>query len=285
MSDSLTHTRLDLSTPQGWVLFLAHHVPRRLVIFVHGFQGGAVRSWRDFPMVDQAEDWWQESDLLFVSYPSERENLTASASRLRRVLPDFYPHLPDGTLQISGFSVRPAQAGGYEELILVGHSLGGVVVRRALCDAAEDWLWRRAKGQGADRPTILDAKVRMFSPASAGFRPSGRLGLVRATPFWVVANAYLRRSSAFTDLQPASPVLRETRTRTEALLQGPHGDELGALGAEIVWANPDDVVLSERYTTDRPAVAADGTDHGSVCKPNQGYVLPWAFVKDGCEGI
>jgi hypothetical protein len=91
---------------------------------------------------------------------------------------------------------------------------------------------------------------------------------------------YLRRSSAFADLQPQSKILEATRRRTEKLVNDDQ-EEYGALRARIVWANPDDVVVTERYDTDHPDDSIDGTSHSSVCKPNEGYPLPWEFVETG----
>lgn len=278
-AEELTHSELRLLDRGGWVLFLAHQPAKRLVVFVHGFRGGPVASWRQFPLAGQRSDWWRTADLLFVGYASERDNILGVSNRLRQTLPEFYPSLPDELLGPGrGPLVRPP-SGKYEELVLAGHSLGGVIVRRLLCDAAEQWLAELEADPNAPRPPILDASVRLFSPASAGFRPGGSLGMLRALPLWTYINVYLRRSTAYTDLQPSSVFLRETKSRTEAVLVGSRASELKALRAEILWANPDEVVLTERYTSDRPDRSADDTTHRSVCKPDDAYELPWDFVE------
>ena len=263
----------------GWVLYLCNEQPRRLVVFVHGFRGG-VSSWQRFPDASEAGSWWAESDLLFIAYQSERENITGVSHRLRRLLPEFYPRLDPGFLTLDGAAVREPATDPYEELFLVGHSLGGVIVRRLLCDVAEGWLDALSVEPATPRPSLLDAEVRLFSPASAGFRPGGTLGLLSAGPLWYVLNMHLRRSSAFSDLQPSSMILAETRLRTEAILSSEHGSELSALRARILWANPDDVVLTERYRTDLVDDSADGTTHSTVCKPRHpAYTRPWRFVE------
>jgi pimeloyl-ACP methyl ester carboxylesterase len=275
----LTHSELRLLDRGNWVLFLAHQPPERLVVFVHGFRGGPVASWRQFQLGGQRSNWWRATDLLFVGYASERDTILGVSNRLRQALPDFYPYLPDELVEPSrGPAVRPTH-GKYEELVLVGHSLGGVVVRRLLCDAAEEWLGELETDPSTPRPPILDASLALFSPASAGFRPGGSLGMLRALPLWTYINVYLRRSTAYSDLQPSSVFLRETRRRTEAALAGNRSAELKGLRANILWANPDDVVLTERYSSDRPDRSADNTTHRSVCKPDAAYDLPWDFVE------
>jgi alpha-beta hydrolase superfamily lysophospholipase len=275
---SLPHVRIGIQDPAGWVFYASVHRPSRLIVFVHGFYGGAVDTWRDFP--DAQDPWWEASDLLFVGYDSFRDNIVGAASRLRRRLPDFYPHLPDRYLMAGSARVRSSSEDPYGELCVVGHSLGGVLLRRALCDAARHWETARETDEHAERPPILAADLRLFSPASAGFQASGWLGLLRASPAWAVVRLHLSRSSAFNDLQQDSIILRETRSRTEALV-GADRDRFSALRADVLWANPDEVVVTECYTTDRSEDCIDGQNHQSVCKPNWGYLEPWQFVATG----
>jgi pimeloyl-ACP methyl ester carboxylesterase len=270
--------RLRAPYPEGWVLFLSPAKATRLIVFVHGFMGDAVRSWRRFPDAAEAGEWWQESDLLFVGYDSVSDSIAGVAARLRRETPRFYPLLPDDLLEIDGTRLRPASAECYSELLLVGHSLGGVVVRLALCDTALGWI--EDGTVSVPRPPLLDAEVRLFSPASAGFRAAGWLGLVQACSLWKAVSMQLRRSSAYTDLQPGSQLLVETRRRTEELMVT-HDDQLKALRASILWASPDNVVLAERYDSDRLDDSVDGRTHRDVCKPQDDYQRPWRFVETG----
>jgi pimeloyl-ACP methyl ester carboxylesterase len=197
-------------------------------------------------------------------------------------MPSFYPTLPDALLEAGGVRLPEREENTqYEELILVGHSLGGVVIRRALIDSAEDWTQRLAQDAEAERPRILDGQVYLFSPATAGFRPAGWMGFLRSGPTWCLVEMQLRRSSAYSDLQLDSEVLRRTKQRTEAALASPKAADLDALRARILWANPDDVVVSDRYDTDFVDHFIDGPTHRSVCKPNARYEAPWRFVETG----
>lgn len=249
----------------------------RLVVFVHGFLGRSDQTWGDFLQLTSADEWWRRSDLLFVNYDSARDNITAVADRLRRYLPDFYP-LPHHALCVNGdIALRDDHSAPYGELIVVGHSLGGLVVRRATVDALQECLDQADETTAAHHP-LLDAQLRLFSPASAGFRPAGLLGLIRASGLWSGVELLLRQSSAFTDLQPGSHILVDTRRRTESLRGAPGAQ---ATRANIAWANPDNVVISERYDTDPVSHTVEGQSHTSVCKPTTKYDSPWTFVKTG----
>lgn len=278
-SERETHTPVPLTDPSGWVLHVSHAPEvKRLVVFVHGFMGNALGTWDEFPAGGSVRGWWRQADMLFVKYESTRDNINGVANRLRRNLEFFYPQLHAEVREIDGIKPRADVDTPYEELLLVGHSLGGVILRRSLADAAEDWEQRSTDDESATRPAILDGHVRLFSPAIGGFRAAGILGLLKATLSWSAVEMFVRRASAYTDLQPDSPTLARIRERTERLIQAGHE----SLRAHIVWANPDNVVLAERYDGDFVDDSWDETNHRSVCKPLQaGFPLPWDFVESG----
>jgi alpha-beta hydrolase superfamily lysophospholipase len=278
----ITHERRLLSDPAGWIACVSHTPPRRLVVFVHGFGGNGLKTWRRFSDSGSVSAWWRESDLLFVSYDSLRRTPVSVADTLRDELPRFFPQMPDDVRLPGGTSLRTA-AGRYEQLYLVGHSLGGVVIRRALADVAKDWSDRRAADEAAPRPVLLEAELRLFSPASEGFRPAGVLGLAKALRLWSRLAPLLAMSAAYQDLQVGSPMLTATRERTQELVRR-DGRSFAALRAPIVWADPENVVADERYDSDPVHFRARDTTHISVCKPNDGYHLPWVFVETGSVG-
>ena len=275
------YDRADM--PPGWVLYVSpSDTPvKRLVVFVHGFGGKAVKTWLEFPLVnlaDSANKWWREADLLFIGYRSTRDSITAVANRIRAMLPRFFPVPYRPALDIEGARIRGDIETPYDELVVVGHSLGGVILRLALCDSAQ----QLAENGTVDVPGLTTAKVRYFSPASGGFRAAGMLGLVQASSFWLALEAFLRRSSAYTDLQQDSLVLRELRERTVDLVTS-DPEKFQTLRARTVWANPEDVVLDHNYRTDFVSRTWDGQSHTSVCKPlRDQHSLPWQFVETGC---
>lgn len=218
-----------------------------------------------------------DSDLLFVGYDSKRDGIKGVADRLRRNLPRFYPEPHQPAMSFNGvISARSDISSPYKELIVVAHSLGGLIVRHALVDDAHEWI---KLGRTDPKPLLLDSAVRLFSPASAGFRGAGILGAARASGFWPALEMYLRRSSAYTDMQPGSTMLTDTRARTERLVDEEPDTE--ALVASILWASPDQVVIEGKYDSDVISRSVEGQSHKSVCKPHIGYPVPWEFVEKG----
>lgn len=248
----------------------------RLVVFVHGFGGKAMSTWKNFTEGHKVSRWWTDADLLFIGYDSKRDGIKGVADRLRRNLPRFYPTPYAPVMTLDGVPVRNDVSTPYRELIVVGHSLGGLIVRHALVDEADEWI---KLGRVGPKPLLLESSVRLFSPASAGFRAAGVLGVARASGFWPALEMYLRRSSAYTDMQPGSTMLTDTRVRTQRLVQ--EEPDTGALVASILWASPDQVVIEGKYDSDAISRSVENQDHKSVCKPNASYPVPWDFVERG----
>jgi hypothetical protein len=218
--------------------------------------------------------------MLFVGYDSLKERPGETAAWLRSRLRDFYPVLPPGLLQKRDAALRESALPRYEELFLVGHSLGGVVVRLALQQQAKIWLREdRAKDAAAPRPALLDAQVRLFSPASAGFQPVGLASLLSC--LLAAGTVVLRMAPAFVALKRPSELLDNTQRLTEELIKE-HGPHLGALRAWIVWARPETVVERNGYGTDYESESLiPQRNHIQVCKPHDGYDEPRRFVETG----
>lgn len=268
-----THVANHLGNPSGWVIFLCNGQPRRLVLFVHGFRGNSLKTWGHFPYAGEENEWFREADLLFVGYPSTRESVLATEARIRLALPSFFP---------APFSDRPGMIGGtqlleaYEDLVIVGHSQGGLVVRRLITEFVNE----SAASLSNHVPKHLDAYVRLFSPCTAGYRPSGFLGVVNSMPIADrIFRAVLAGSVSFRDLEHGSPMVDETRHRTEDYATT--YPQVRSLRASTVWANPEHVVACERYDSDPPPLVIEGKGHIGVCKPSARYGEPVKFVETG----
>jgi hypothetical protein len=263
------HIYTPLTAPAGWCMYRSSQPePSRLVVFVHGFNGKPVKTWRQFDQPDPNRAWWAQSDLLFVGYNSLSDSIVGVANRLRKLLPDFYP----------SNAVEPDEPRTYQELFVLAHSLGGLIVRRAVLDSVELWLQR---GKAGEKPVLVDSAVRLFSPAIAGYRLAGILGVVKAFGLINGVEVYLNKASAFIDLEPDSYIIKSTRKGTEKLVLEGAGFQ-SALQPAIVWASPDNIVIEGRYDTDEVDDSWDRTTHTSVCKPKRlKFEKPWIFAESG----
>ncbi|ACV79056.1 hypothetical protein Namu_2710 [Nakamurella multipartita DSM 44233] len=272
-----TARRIPTFRRESW-LYVSHQPPDRLVIFVHGFMGKSVKTWRQFDAGGGVSDWWRKSDMLFFGYSSLSDSVAATSNRLRQLLFDFYPHPPTGPLFLDNSPIRPHIEMPYKELVIVGHSLGGLVVRCALLYIAENWH-KPHSGAESPPPDVLSARVFLFSPATGGFRPSGKVALARELGLLRFAELRLNMAPAYLELAVNSATLNSIRTRTRTLLDEFGNEGLQALRPTVLFANPDDVVNYDTYWHDTQHDSQDGRSHSSVCKPNQSYWAPWYMVE------
>src|SRR5260370_15133055 len=109
------------------------------VVFVHGFLGDATSTWEHFPYLIDAcageYPWWNNTDAFFYKYRgSHRIPIAVHSEEFLPFLAEIFP-FPNERLFIPLFAplerLRPAGF-RYRKLILVGHSEGAVVIRRAL---------------------------------------------------------------------------------------------------------------------------------------------------------
>ncbi len=250
------------------------------VIFVHGFLGDAEGTWLNFQgMVDtHTADYpeWETSDLLFFPYASFRSHITDSAEELVKFLRTMFPAPPEGLFTIdrdlpllpkplADLDLEPRT---YKQLVLVGHSQGALVIRRALVVIYKD---------EEPNPTsrILSSQLALFAPAIFGFAPSGMVGTVlgigRAEK---LAMLVLRFSRAFREMEKGD-VPAEIQRHTEAFLKR---SNLSCFTARVLFGREEEIVTKMEYTDDFPEPSEPNETHTSICKPRARYLRPFKFV-------
>lgn len=290
------------------------------VLFVHGFQlfeglksrsrrpdqpardplrvqNAAASTWIDFQNLTEELKadfpWWETCDLYFWSYASARDRIPFSAQDLRGLIQKIYPRPVPGLLMVGagdpisvvGLQLSAIDAGferAYSKLLLVAHSEGAIVLRRAIFDLHNDQRkMAAAVGQSSTASSghaVLKAEVRLFSPALMGASLSGLLGffynffLTRA-----VLAPLLASLPGFQDLQPTNPELGRLQSHTEKAADAE--PTLRALCARVLYGRREWFVHPGTYECDVSEPAEPGESHTSICKPRRDYTRPLKFVK------
>jgi pimeloyl-ACP methyl ester carboxylesterase len=224
------------------------------IVFLHGYSGDAVKTWMAFPDLTSGDAPFERFDLIFAGYDSIEEPTESCSDRMRELLQAL---LTQPASSRRPKSIPSSDNGPYSRVLVIAHSMGGVVVRRALLLADEEGFeWT--------------AKVRMvlFAPAHYGARllnytdsiMSGLLGKI-----WAISQYH---SPAIEELRPGSPYLADLRESLEkALTKTPKPQHLVAL--RVIHAHKEKILSfpGKRLAEDPQSIFIDGT-HVSLCKPD-----------------
>jgi pimeloyl-ACP methyl ester carboxylesterase len=286
---------LDASGP-GCYALLSSGNSDTAVVFVHGFWGDSKDTWLQFQwMIDAYQNkhpWWKQCDLYFYQYSSFSESIDNSAHDFLNFLNTFFPKPPAEMLRIDpdpllrNFQLPKVVLASrrYRELVLVGHSEGAIVIRRAVVIRGKDLrtsfrlnlLKKKNKSVLKREFEMLSARLSLFAPAMRGFAPSGWIGALLAVGrIAAYADPMLHYSTAFVEMQ-AKTVLDDLREDTHQLLA--EFPWIPALRASILFGRKDYVVAKGEYFEDSPEDPVPNQGHVSICKPTPSYSKPLEFV-------
>lgn len=253
--------------------------PDTAIVFLHGFNGGAVTTWLDFPELLARNVNARGSDLFFIGYQSTREQIPASATRFRGLLKALgtspatdvvNPSIPPGaTYRDRTFA--------YARIIVCAHSQGAVVARRALLDA-------RRLPKGA--PWLERVRLVLFAPAHKGARIlallSATIGVIGSKFAALSESALQFRYPPLQDLDQQSATLKALEQETIAALSGAP-TALDCLRAYVLHGSGDNVVHMDGFADDYPMALYDGATHISVCKPRGDLTMPLDFLVEAMK--
>jgi len=238
-----------------------------VIVFVHGFGGSAVHSWSQF---DVLLPEIANHDVVFYGYDSFRLAITVAARELGELLDSLFVA---GAMTVNGTIERELyrddQKFVVRRVLLVGHSVGAVICRRTLLDAANAGaLW-------VDR-----VKLVLFAPAHMG-TDLMCLWTSLAGSFRVPLDALVKfRIPILREIERGSQVLNDLRSSTKEAMHDGGRSYLRAVAIAI--CEIDRVVVPDPFCpADELATVIPRTTHRSICKPNENYSRPLEIIR-GC---
>jgi hypothetical protein len=269
------------------------------VVFVHGFLGDAQGTWLNFQELicsprRPEHAVWSRCDVFFFSYRSFRDDITESAEALLKFIRAIFPEPPDSIFK-SPQTWRPLPAllaltkdkPIYKQLVLVGHSEGGIVIRRAV-DIAYSKEISGETGTHPEQPNqFLMARLALFAPAHKGVKLSGWIGACLSVGrVDAILMPFLNLSPAFVEMKQRG-LLDEIETHIMAYrseLMAEKKNLPSSLRAHVVFGSNDNVVQKGFIVGDCFHESENGKDHISICKPKDDYHRPVRFVLKRVEG-
>lgn len=246
--------------------YLASGAPKNIVVFVHGFKGHAITTWKDFPDLIHGSKMFDESDVIFYGYPSLEQQANAHALDFVNFLKD---HVENIVMRNYFTQQKLPKEFKYKKVILIAHSLGAIVVRRALLDIYK-----------LKPKSSLLGKIDMilFAPAHRGtlvetgyFTATGGIGAILG----VIG---LVNVPVLQNLQPNSGTIQDLIKETDVLRKGKQGGF--TIAKKVVWASTDKIVYQDHFDPKEVPIKLDDTDHMSVCKPrNNKWLVPADIIQ------
>jgi len=173
----------------------------------------------------------------------------------------------------------------YRSLVLVGHSLGGVLIRQAVADQMIEHDNLRSNPNPSPtqeaRSVWLNGSLRLFAPALFGFDPRDFRGffyrfLIETPTLKTFMQPALESLAVYQDLKEGSRRLAQLQKTTESLsIKYP---AMPSLRGHLLFGTKDRVVYMDRYACDPVYDLEEDQDHTSVCKPTVRYLKPLEFV-------
>jgi pimeloyl-ACP methyl ester carboxylesterase len=243
----------------GTKAYLAKNPNGKVVVFVHGFYGHAINTWTDFQslLLAESDPRCQGCDFIFYGYDGVYTPAANSAALLQQFLKVLLT-TPGAVLNplVLPAARRPA-AFQYADALIVAHSLGAVVSRRAVVD-----------GHRAGDAWVKMVRLAFFAPAHMGANVIELVSeALTSLPYigGILAPFIKHKAAVLNDLQAGSPTLNLLlQDVQQELAKGPAPHLL----AKVWSAEWENVVNVARFPPD-PSVATviRRRRHVNVCKP------------------
>jgi triacylglycerol esterase/lipase EstA (alpha/beta hydrolase family) len=286
------HCRAEIRFHTGSYALLSDQQATDALVFVHGFAGNASTTWVDFQsQVDavEHEDAFERCDLYFFGYNSTGRTVEQSAERLGQFIEDVVAGVSADTFRLwlprtSNWSrvAKPALLDRfnrrYERIILIAHSLGGVVARRLIMNAvsgSRHWAKSHAR--------VIASSPILFAPALKGFRHEVTVGhAISSAQLLTLAFAVwaLTKGKVYPDVLQSAKTLDILEKQTEQAHEKP--DSPASLKATVYWGVDEEIVIPGSYLHDVEHKEPHHA-HVDICKPLADFLKPIVWVANGIQ--
>jgi len=237
---------------------------KTLLLFVHGFGGSSVGTWENLPELLLSNPKFSDCDLVFYGYDGLYKQVPISGEQFR----GFLSNLSTQPAEVCNSTLQDGHRSStfkYNKIIIIAHSLGAVVARRALLNAhnnGEDWL---------DSIHLL-----LFAPAHMGTTNVQSLvsTCVSAIPGLgkILAAIGRWRYLAADDLLPGSTTLTNLERDTIQALE--NGGCQYLIAHKVLFGELENIVQTARFCQDPTLTPVENKGHVDICKPESDYLIP-----------
>jgi pimeloyl-ACP methyl ester carboxylesterase len=253
----------------------------KALIFIHGFNGSANATWNDFYGLYGNFPEFSGYDLFFYQYDSMNVQANNVAVNFYHLIDELYKH-PNNSITTcfppprnksrtadrqDAITLPDREGLTYSKIVIVAHSLGAVVTRRALLFAKKD------RREWVDLTSMI-----LFAPAHMGARAIPHLrSLLFPWPLKFLAGLIEFKLASLDDLMPHSDTLNDILAETKELkIKGEHQF---TIAKSVVWAGKELIVYNANFLDDPNPIEFEDKDHINVCKSSPEFLRPIEEIK------
>lgn len=257
---------MDVALDDESIGYFSRNCDGQAIVFVHGFMGDKLTTWDKMHELLLLEPAVAKSDVVFYGYSSVQPQARASAGLLRQFLASLSLMSTSMVARLPPERRRLAD-NSYKKILVVAHSLGGAIARRAILDG------HLQRDTWTQKVSLL-----LFAPAHCGAQLAElkkELAKTSKLVSWLsilVAPA----SQAVRDLEPDGRFITALKTETAAELAKSPVDCLKA--RKVIFGQQDYVVVVDRFCGDPLETVWSGHNHNSVCKVSSQFTDPMREV-------
>jgi pimeloyl-ACP methyl ester carboxylesterase len=239
------------------------------IVFVHGFGGSPADTWSRFPELLPPRAECAGCDLVFYAYDSIYRQAPINGALLHGFLKQLAED-PSGVINPTvPRSMTRKPEFRFTKILIVAHSLGAVVARRALLDAHIN-----------KEPWVRSARLLLFAPAHMGATNVRKLA-AEGTGLIPVVGPIIRfitgwKVRALEDLEPGSPTLKNLLEHTKDALD--KGSAPHLIAERVLFGTGEDIVQTARFCNDPNPTVIHDRGHIDICKPDDAYAEPLTHV-------